>query len=499
MHFRRMAQLIGQVGRSGDFLFYEFSLYIASMLLLPIETEKGCYLYSGWSNRIVEVSKKLFSQYNSGALNEQQRAAAIRAALLPDSAFRVEVYTPELISRSIAELKGNGPEMMVLSITEECNFRCDYCYYSGAYSDSRVHADRTIDVQTVMAAIEWYFTFPRKEYRIGFYGGEPLLRFSLLKESVAFAESKRAEGSEVIFALTTNGSLLTDDVCDFLAERNFETFVSIDGPEEVHDRYRKDTSGKPTFSRIINNLQRFRERHPDYFESKVNYSMTVAPPDSLEKIVQFMKGNGGLFGGKIPKVSSVRLLAGNDGQILLSTPGEQAFDFTPVWECFIESSLRGELPDPFSRAVCESSIIRIHRRPMNNLSRLVTTGGQCTPGKRCYVDTGGGFHMCERVNAFFPVGSAKDGYDYDRISAYLTKYSELIGSRCSDCWAVRLCNKCIPVLAEGDRMTESVLEALCERQKKNLAIRLAHYCHARAQNNDCFDFIIRRTSTDFVD
>jgi uncharacterized protein len=470
--------------------FYQCSLHIAAtMLLLPIETETGYYLYSGWSNRIVEVSEALFSQYHTGVLNDELQAKAIRAGLLPDTEFDVEVFGPELISQAVAALESSGPEMLVLSLTEECNFRCDYCYYSGAYSDSRGHADKTMALETATAAIEWYFSFQRTEYRIGFYGGEPLLRFSLLKEIVAFAESKRAATSRVIFAVTTNGALLTDEECDFLADHDFETFVSIDGPEAVHDRYRKNTRGNPTFGRILHNLQRFRERHTDYFDRQVNYSMTIAPPDPLDEIVQFMKGNAELFGGKIPKVSTVRLQTGDDVPPLQSSSGREAFDFTRVWERFIESSLRGELPDPFSRAVCEAAVTKIHRRPMNQPSSLVTTGGQCTPGQRCYVDTGGVFHMCERVNAFFPVGSVAEGYDYERIGEYLKSYSGLIGSRCSDCWAARLCSKCIPMLAEGERMSESALEAFCERQKRDLSFKLGRYCAARAQNNGCFDFI----------
>lgn len=490
-----MAQLIVDVVRSGDFLLCTSSLHAASMLLLPIETEKGCYLYSGWTNRIVEVSKERFAHY-SGVLNDEQRATAIRAGLLPEMPFEIEVFGPELVSQAITELQHNGPEMLVLSLTEACNFRCDYCYYSGAYADSRGHADRTIDLQTASAAIAWYFSFPRQEYRIGFYGGEPLLHFSLLKEIIAFAESEKNDGSRIIFALTTNGSLLTDDVCDFLAGRDFETFVSIDGPEAVHDRYRKDAFGNPTFSRILHNLRRFRERHPDYFNRQVNYSMTIAPPYPLDAIVHFMKDNAELFGSKVPKVSRVRFQAGRDGQTPLSSSGEHAFDFTSVWDSFIESSLRSEPPEPFARAVCEAAITKIHRRPMNKLNRLVTTGGQCTPGKRCFVDTGGQFHMCERVNAFFPVGSAMEGYDEDRIRGYLRRYSDLIGSRCADCWAVRLCRKCIPMLAEGDEMTESALDAFCERQRRDLAFKLGRYCFARAQNNECFDFIGKRTSTD---
>lgn len=458
------------------------------MLLLPIETSTGRYLYSGWSNRIVEVSRDLFERYASGELDDRQRAAAIRAGLIPETPCDVVVFDPELVASAIEGLKQSGPEMVVLGVTEACNFRCDYCYYSGAYADSRGHSGKTISPETALGAVEWYFGFPRKEYRLGFYGGEPLLRLPLLRTIAAHAISKKPEGSRVIFALTTNGALLDDEACDFLVELDAETFVSIDGPQGVHDRYRHDSHGNPTFAMVLNNLRRFRASHSGYFDRLVNFSMTIAPPNPLPEIASFMKENADLFGAKVPKVSTVRLLAGHDGSSPLPTD-DAAFDFSAVWDAFIDSCVRGELPEPFARAVCEASIRKIHHRPMTDPARLATTGGQCTPGKRCYVDAGGVMHMCERVNASFPVGSVAEGYDYDRIGDYLTSYSELLGSRCSNCWAVRLCRKCIPMLAEGERMSAASLDALCERQKKDLAFKLTRYCRGREQRNDCFDWI----------
>lgn len=430
-----------------------------------------------------------FFRYASGELEKRQTQAVIRAGLIPEAPHDVVVFDPELIASAIVGLKQSGPEMVVLGVTEACNFRCDYCYYSGAYADSRGHSAKTISVETALAALEWYFGVPRKEYRIGFYGGEPLLEFPLLRAIADHAGRKRPDGSRVIFALTTNGSLLSDEVCDYLAEKDFEAFVSIDGPEAVHDRYRHDSHGNPTFGTVMNNLRRFRLRHSDYFDRQVNYSITIAPPNPLEQIARFMKENADLFGEMVPKVSTLRLRSGGDGAPPLASPDQTAFDFTPVWDDFIESCLRSERPAPFARAVCEASVKKIHHRQMTGLSHCATTGGQCTPGKRCYVDTGGAFHMCERVNTAFPVGSVATGYDYDRISAYLRSYSGLLGSRCSDCWAVRLCRKCLPMLADGERMTESSLDLLCERQKKDLAFKLARYCRGREQRNDCFDWI----------
>lgn len=73
---------------------------------------------------------------------------------------------------------------------------------------------------------------------IGFYGGEPFLEFELIKECVAYAEDK-LEGKKIEYSVTTNATLLTDEIIDYLIFNNFFVTVSLDGPREIQDECRR--------------------------------------------------------------------------------------------------------------------------------------------------------------------------------------------------------------------------------------------------------------------
>ncbi len=378
--------------------------------------------------------------------------------------------------------------MLVLSISEKCNFRCKYCYYSDSYRDSRPHSAKMMSEETAKKSITWYLGFKRDEFRIGFYGGEPLLNAGLIRNAVKYAESVGT--IPPVFALTTNGALLTPKICDFLAEKRFETFVSLDGPAHIHDRYRKERNGAPTFEKVMKNLRLFRTNHPAYFEKFVNFNVTTAPPDPLPAISTFIEDNPELFRGKIPKLSPVKLSPDNPHPFFTRDNIANRIDYSPVWNSFLNSCTKGNIPGAFERSVCEAAIARIHKRHMKVMERFVTTGGQCVPGKRCFVDAEGIFHMCERINGCFPVGSVEKGYNFERIASYLEQYSSLLGERCNECWALRLCRKCIPMLTEGKKLEESALGAFCERQKKTLERNLVRYCETREKQDNCFDWIV---------
>ena len=90
-----------------------------------------------------------------------------------------------------------------------------------------------------MNAITDYANHRPDDFVIGFYGGEPLLEFELLKRIVLFCET--LDDSVVAtprFNVTTNGTLLTDEVIHFLVGHRFNVTISLDGPKHVHDRYR---------------------------------------------------------------------------------------------------------------------------------------------------------------------------------------------------------------------------------------------------------------------
>ena len=95
-------------------------------------------------------------------------------------------------------------------------------------------------------------------------GGEPtLLGLNFYKKAVEL-QKKYANGKRISNSLQTNGTLLTEEWFPFLAENNFLVGLSLDGPEEIHDNYRVDRGGQPTFHRVLNTLHNLQKYNVQY-------------------------------------------------------------------------------------------------------------------------------------------------------------------------------------------------------------------------------------------
>jgi uncharacterized protein len=137
-----------------------------------------------------------------------------------------------------------------LFITENCNLKCQYCFAAGMEK-------RDINPQTAFRAIDFLFLHAG-EHRIvhlSFWGGEPLLRFDLIKQLVSYAESKAVEtGKKIFFSIPTNATLLTEEIIDYIKRHNIVLSLSIDGTE-ASQRFRKTLSGQNSYSKVVKNIK----------------------------------------------------------------------------------------------------------------------------------------------------------------------------------------------------------------------------------------------------
>lgn len=159
----------------------------------------------------------------------------------------VRVYPP----------KSDEVKALCLHICHDCNLRCRYCFADeGAY-----HAKREfMSLETAKKAIDFLIenSGNRKVLETDFFGGEPLMNFDVVKETVYYAKEQAAKrGKRFLFTLTTNGLLLKDDIADFLNKEFENVVLSLDGRREVHDAVRKTANGKGSFDLVIENLKNF--------------------------------------------------------------------------------------------------------------------------------------------------------------------------------------------------------------------------------------------------
>lgn len=156
-----------------------------------------------------------------------------------------------------APAKSNEVKALCLHICHDCNLRCRYCFADeGAYHSRR----EFMSLETAKRAIDFLIenSGNRKILETDFFGGEPLMNFDVVKETVYYAKARAAErGKKFLFTLTTNGLLLKDDIAKFLNEEMENVVLSLDGCKEVHDAVRKTANGKGSFDLVIDNLKNF--------------------------------------------------------------------------------------------------------------------------------------------------------------------------------------------------------------------------------------------------
>ncbi|MBN1270728.1 MAG: 4Fe-4S cluster-binding domain-containing protein [Candidatus Aminicenantes bacterium] len=164
---------------------------------------------------------------------------------------------------------------LTLRLTGDCNFRCRYCYSTkSSCSLSYTSARKAIDI--------FYPCFTHN-YHLIFYGGEPLLEFPLLKKIVFLAgEKDRSNGKKALFSITTNGSLLNDDILNFIQHHSFHVELSFDGLAQ--DIQRKKSSFKAMVTLLDKLIQSSR------IDLEVNSVFTPETVGLLADSVAFMAG-----------------------------------------------------------------------------------------------------------------------------------------------------------------------------------------------------------------
>jgi uncharacterized protein len=146
-----------------------------------------------------------------------------------------------------------------------CNLDCAYCYYLSK-KDLYPGADFCMTDDVLETFTRQYIEAQRvPEVTFGWQGGEPLLMgLDFFRQAVALQEKHCKPGMRVVNALQTNGTLLDDDWCRFLHEHDFLVGLSLDGPREVHDAYRVDKGGNPSFDRVMAGLALLKQHGVEF-------------------------------------------------------------------------------------------------------------------------------------------------------------------------------------------------------------------------------------------
>lgn len=151
------------------------------------------------------------------------------------------LHQPHFCQNETRLYDGSVNMKYTLLLTQRCNLACPYCYIGKRNSRMSIEvADRIIE-------FAYRNTPPGEKIDVGFFGGEPLLEFELLKEiTYRFKHHRHFDENRVLFTLVTNGTIFSSDIADFVERHKIGFGISCDGPPAVHDLSRRFANGQPS-------------------------------------------------------------------------------------------------------------------------------------------------------------------------------------------------------------------------------------------------------------
>ncbi len=470
------------------------------------KTNKYFYLFDAGTGKIFQCSKEEYdflnyiSAFEKDNCNLKEFIRDMKESLLEDfNVFLTELlvfieknkilqakfinkfYSP--LHKECIEEAMSSIHLMTLELTEKCNLRCEYCIYNQDYKENRNFSERSMTEEIAFKAIDFLSMKSENKISIVFYGGEPLLKFDLLKKCVEYSK-KVLKGKKISFGITTNLTLLTKEMATFFNKENFNITASIDGPKEIHDEYRKYKNGKGSFEDSLRGLKLLLNEYNEKALNSISISMVFAQPylySKLDEIQNFFDSLEWLPKEiekdiTYPEEGSVNRKIGKYDGIKISETGDSYISPISVWTK--NRYLNDKIDITFTKKYLENTLSRIHNRIiLEEPLDLYSFNGCCVPGnRRLYVTVNGDFKVCERIGNSPYIGNVYSGFNLDVIKKlYVHEYEKAVKEKCSKCWAVRLCDICYAKVFDKNGLNVTKLNKACIDTRDNAYNSLIYY------------------------
>ena len=231
--------------------------------------------YSGSVHAVDDITYEIISLYEYKSRDEIKNILADYN--LTDDEFN-EAYNEvdQLVSEGMLFTTDNFEDLSIdvkkrptsvkaicLNVAHTCNLSCEYCFAKGG----KYHGpDAIMDIETAKKAIDFLIANSGNHYNldVDFFGGEPLMNWDVVKETVNYARSLEEKYNKHFnFTLTTNGMLLDDEKNEYLNDNMKNVVLSLDGRKDVHDEFRKTIGGKGSFDTVVPKFQEFVKSRGD--------------------------------------------------------------------------------------------------------------------------------------------------------------------------------------------------------------------------------------------
>ena len=345
--------------------------------------------------------------------------------------------------------------LLVKPACADCNLQCRYCFYldrAAMYPAARRHR---MAPAVAGQMIRSYLATEQPAYSFGWQGGEPtLMGLDFFKEVTRLQQQYGRRGAQVANGLQTNGTLLDDAWAEHLAEYNFLLGVSVDGPPEIHNRYRQYPRGRDTHAAVMKGIETLR-RHKVEFNTLT--LVTRANVQKPREVYRYLCDQGFLFHQYIECIE----FDGHGALMPYSISGREWGEF--LCEIYDEWLDRGDTR-------------KVSIRLFDSILTMLVEGvaNVCAMGRDCrryfVVEWNGDIYPCDFfVAPELKLGNVREDAWEDLLASPL--YAEF-GARkrqwnaqCADCECLLFCGGCCPKNRPTRGADPTQLSVLCEGWK----------------------------------
>lgn len=420
------------------------------METITFKTELGnSYLYSPARKVVIPIplyvhEDLLYSNLNNNNFQSILKKEGYLENFNSDYSGRIGAEDIENSIRNVSQV--------VFEMTTACNLKCEYCCYSDGYTIFQKRQKGKLGFSTAKVVLDYLDRIFKSKiqtglhpepFAISFYGGEPLMNFSIIKEIVEYAELLDFEGKEIVFTMTTN-ALLIDKFADFLSKHKFRILVSLDGNKK-HDSYRKTVFGKDSFDIVYKKLKLVQKYYPVLF-SNIRFNAVYTDKSEAGDILNFFMAEF----GKYPQFNQLHkpdLTAKEVNKIKsMYKEIEIPYELSTHKDLILESPIHKHIFE-FCMKLSSHTYHDEGELSNNGVSTLNYPTGTCVPfSKRIFVTFDGNLFPCEKINRDIPWGYVDSSERLiinasdivERFNSMLDKYERI----CSTCYLQQCCIKC---------------------------------------------------------
>lgn len=372
-----------------------------------------------------------------------------------------------------------GIHILAKPIGPICNLNCEYCFYT----DKKVLFNKKEDFRMSDEVLSKYITKyimsqPAPIVEFVWQGGEPTLMGLDFFKKVIELQTPFVGNKKIVNSLQTNGILLNEEWCKFLKANNFLVGISLDGPKEIHDRYRKDSNGNGSFDRVLKALKLLQQ-----YEVEYNVMVSVAKETAYKplEVYRFLKKEGVKFIQFVPIIERVAAEEAKECGLKLAGPSDlyKKEENTKVTEWTVEPEIYGNfliaIFDEWVKNDVGTTYVMNFEWALNswigNPSAICLHAQQC--GKCVTVEHNGDIYACDHcVYPEYKLGTILTDNPTEMIEKSIAKgfgveKSEALPNTCLECKVLKACwGGCPKHRFKTTFLGEPGLHYLCEGYKR---------------------------------